>query len=226
MSHVLYFNVDNILCALPINENAMPIVIGSSDPEVINARTGSTPAQRFTYFDQHHTTGTDILQMPNALAYATIDSHTLARDFWQGVMRMRGLNSTQTIEVLLPPAVTETEVTSKTWNINDVLRFVVNNQFHKLAELHFQGAIQNMRDIVRQHFLSVICFQKNLEDKAALYKKFNEFFLTKGVLDPFDQFGDIETRVNGKSFRCAHQTLFRYLEAHIKLSAKGHDSIP
>ncbi len=192
MTHILYFNADNILCALPIKDNAKPIVIGSSDPEVINAKTGSTPAQRFTYFDQHHTTGTDILQMPNALAYATIDSHTLARDFWQGVMRMRGLNSTQTIEVLLPPSVTETEDFNKVWNINDVTGFVLNNQFNKLAELHYQGAVQNMRDIIRQHFLNMIYFQKSPEDKVELYKKFNEFFLTCGVLDPFEQFGDIE----------------------------------
>lgn len=192
MTHVLYFNEENILCALPIQENAEPIVIGSSDPEVINAKTGSTPRQRFTYFDQHHTTGTDILQMPNALAYATIDNKTLARDFWQGVMRMRGLNSTQNIEVLLPPSVTESGDPTKEWNINDVARFVLNNQFNKLAELHYQGAVQNMNDIVRQHFLSLVYFQKTPEEKAALYQKFSTLFLMKGVEEPFAQFGEIE----------------------------------
>lgn len=196
MTHVLYFNDNNILCAMPLQENAQPIIIGSSDPEVINAKTGSTPQQRFTYFDQHHTTGTDILQMPNALAYATIDNKTLARDFWQGVMRMRGLNSTQNIEVLLPPGVTETEESSKVWNISDVARFVLNNQFNKLAELHYQGAVQNMNDILRQHFLNLIYFQKNPEDKEVLYQKFKEIFLMKGVEDPFVQFGEIERPVD------------------------------
>ena len=43
-----------------------------------------------TYYDQFHTTGTDIRQAPDAVALVTLGADTQERDFLQGVMRLRG----------------------------------------------------------------------------------------------------------------------------------------
>lgn len=194
MSKVLYFNEDNLLCAVPVNKDGRgnPIVIGSSDTEVINKKTGTTPSERFTYYDQRHTTGTDILQAPDAIAFATIDKKTLARDFLQGVMRMRGLSGSQTVEIVLPKTVAETRASNEPWEIEDICRFVLNNQYNKLAELHYQGAIQNMNDAIREDILSRIYSKKTIAEKASLYKELSEAFLLLGLGNPFSEFGGIE----------------------------------
>ncbi len=60
------------------------------------------PEQCFTYYDQRHCTGTDIVQSTTALAWVTLNKNILLRDLLQGPWRMRGLDRAQTIMILMP----------------------------------------------------------------------------------------------------------------------------
>ena len=63
--------------------------------------------RRFCFYDQVHTTGTDIKHVPNAVAVLTIGKDMTFRDYAQGAYRMRGIATGQHINVFLVPEVKE-----------------------------------------------------------------------------------------------------------------------
>ena len=64
---------------------------------------GLDKSQRFTYFDEAHTTGMDIPQGLDAGAALTLGNDTTFRDYAQGAYRMRGIGKGQTLKLLLTP---------------------------------------------------------------------------------------------------------------------------
>ena len=62
-------------------------------------------SERFSFYDQIHTTGMDIKQHNNAKACITVGKDTTLRDFAQGAYRMRGISKGQTIQLLIIPEV-------------------------------------------------------------------------------------------------------------------------
>ena len=62
-------------------------------------------AQRFSFYDQVHTTGMDIQQALNACAVLTLGKDMTFREYAQGAFRMRGIGSGQTIRVFMIPEV-------------------------------------------------------------------------------------------------------------------------
>jgi hypothetical protein len=62
-------------------------------------------SNRFTFFDQIHTTGIDIKQSPTARAVITIGKDMVFRDYAQGAYRMRGIGKGQCIHLYLVPEV-------------------------------------------------------------------------------------------------------------------------
>jgi Ca2+-binding EF-hand superfamily protein len=67
------------------------------------ALSGLSPERRFTFYDQVHTTGTDVKQHFTAKAAITVGKDTVFRDYAQGAFRMRGIESGQRLGLLLIP---------------------------------------------------------------------------------------------------------------------------
>jgi len=168
------------------------VLIGSTDLAVITAKTGASPDQYFTYYDQRHTTGTDIKQSQDAIGLTTIDIDTKARDLWQGVMRLRQLAVNQTVEILIPKEVAETRPGKVQWNIDDIIDLVQTNQDKVKSDIHLRSAIDKMDDVVRQTLLDQIADTKSVAEKARLRQIFAGVFLTKTMEDPFVKFGQCE----------------------------------
>jgi hypothetical protein len=63
--------------------------------------------RRFCFYDQVHTTGTDIRHVPNAVAVLTLGKDMTFRDYAQGAYRMRGIATGQRINVVIVPEVAE-----------------------------------------------------------------------------------------------------------------------
>lgn len=76
-----------------------------SETNYLNSATNSFVNDRFTYYDQRHITGSDILQPPTAKAFLTIGPKVLLRDILQGVMRMRQFQSGQSIHFITTSSV-------------------------------------------------------------------------------------------------------------------------
>lgn len=61
--------------------------------------------ERFTFYDQVHTTGMDIKQAVDACAALTLGKDMVFRDYAQGAFRMRGIGRGQTIQLLVVPEI-------------------------------------------------------------------------------------------------------------------------
>lgn len=70
-------------------------------------RSGVDISRRFTFYDQVHTTGTDIKQVIDAKALVTLGKDMTFRDFKQGCWRMRDIGQGQTMKVLVTPKIRE-----------------------------------------------------------------------------------------------------------------------
>lgn len=82
------------------------------------SQCGLAWSERFSFYDQIHTTGMDIKQHPRANAAITVGKDTTFRDFAQGAYRMRGLakGQPQKLDIFIIPEVwslVEKEVSSR-----------------------------------------------------------------------------------------------------------------
>lgn len=219
VKHVLFYNQDNILCALPcrsgtpslgqggivetkgvkeVNENIdAPIILAGSDPKLILQKIGSRPDECFTYYDQRHTTGTDIKQAFDAIGIVTVDRDTKMRDLLQGVMRLRELRKSQGVEIVLPLEVSQLKVESKvesdislnasghTWGIKDVFQLVQRNQSLALANFNLRATMDKMDHVIRELMLIKIYAAGSLNEKRKLRTEFAEAFLYTIPKNPF-----------------------------------------
>lgn len=71
------------------------------------ADSGLAWGERFTFYDQVHTTGMDIKQAVDACAALTLGKDMVFRDYAQGAFRMRGIGKGQTIKLLVVPEIAD-----------------------------------------------------------------------------------------------------------------------
>ena len=79
------------------------VAVQGSTPEALKAQ-GIGMEQTLVYLDEAHCTGTDLPLPRNAVGIATLSGQTLARDLEQGIMRLRGLGSGQSVVLCASPA--------------------------------------------------------------------------------------------------------------------------
>ncbi|CAK9024379.1 unnamed protein product [Durusdinium trenchii] len=91
------------------SDRKMILLRGSSSTGAARAvslvTSGVVPERRFTFFDQVHTTGMDILAAPCAKAVLTVGKDMNFRDYAQGAFRMRKVGKGQCIHLLVIPEV-------------------------------------------------------------------------------------------------------------------------
>jgi hypothetical protein len=74
--------------------------IGATTPAMLKTK-GLEPKNYFTLYDDTHTTGTDILQLPKAVNLVFVGPKMLLRILSQGSMRLRQLIFSQNIEIII-----------------------------------------------------------------------------------------------------------------------------
>jgi len=88
------------------NDDKM-ILMRASGRVVPLANSGVPPEQRFAFYDQIHCTGVDLKLPLDAIAAVTVGKSMTLRDYSQACWRCRGLETGQTLVVLLIPEVVE-----------------------------------------------------------------------------------------------------------------------
>ena len=191
LKYVLFFNEHNELSALPITADAMkrsPIIIGSSDPDVINARLNCTPAERFTYYDQAHTLGTDIKQAPDAKGLVLVDNDLSLQHFLQGSMRMRDLlEGQQTIDLIVPEKIQELPL--------DTLSAVMQkNEQEQLQQDNFYSALAKMRNLLRNDFMERLLHitgDNAVFEKQVFLTTVERYFIETDTSTFFERYGSL-----------------------------------
>lgn len=92
-------------CAFLDSQNHTMILMRESNRVMSLADCGLQPVERFSFYDQVHSTGTDIKQCAQARCAVTLGKGMTLRDLAQGAWRMRGLTLGQTIQLIVVPEV-------------------------------------------------------------------------------------------------------------------------
>ena len=134
------------------------VLMRDSGRSVSLDQCGLRPENRFTFFDQVHTTGMDIKQGPIAHAVVTVGKDMTFRDYAQGAYRMRGIGIGQTIEVYLIPEVVnrirEDLVSPAGDYLVDVPAWLLLNSMRMEGLQFVQLSLQELHNIWRKRALN------------------------------------------------------------------------
>jgi len=204
--YILFFNANNQVSAIHIDNPENVIVIGSSDEKVIKkALNNCKEDEWFTYYDQQHTEGTDILQASSATASITFSYDTTLPEFVQAAMRMRGLPNNQRLEVFMEPHIAQSCFNDAlSPPIEKAVEFLSNNNITHLSERHLRYTLQEMDNTLYQELLLILLNNPNEADepeqqlgKARILSIINEhssLFLKRRVGSLFARYGAIENK--------------------------------
>ena len=190
IKHILYFNnEDQVLCAISVHKPNAPILLKSSDVDDVNRILSTTPGERFTYYDQARTLGTDITQDTYAHAFVLVDEKTSLQSFLQGSMRMRGISQNQTIELVTPKnlaGVTLEELIKKFYQTDESALLIDN----------LVAAKEMMTNLARRECLDLVQAlpSENAEGKAQLAKQLKTFFISNPSNDLLALYGALSRK--------------------------------
>ena len=203
IQYVLFFDSNNQISAVKIGRDSKKfefkiIKIGTSDKSIIANILKCDPSKIFSYYDQAHTRGVDIKQSVNSHAIVTCDKSTTEANFLQGVMRMRDLQYSHSVEIFI------TKQTASVFNqekitIEHVLARVHNNQVSLLKDDQFLATLQKIENIYRNDLLARILKEKNIDKKHKFKKAFANFFIRYSNNNMFEQFGDTQKAISVKN---------------------------
>lgn len=209
--YVLFFNDENQFCAININNPQDVKVIGSTDKAVIKKVLNCKEDEWFTYYDQFHTEGTNVLQSSSAKASITFSYNTTRTEFIQGAMRMRGLPKDQRLDVFMESNVLKSCFNRDDSNnlpaIDEIIMFFDKNETTALSEEHLRYVLQEMDNVLYQELLLIILKETGSDDpveqmqeqvvKAKILSIINEhssLFLKNRVESLFKRYGGVDNK--------------------------------
>jgi hypothetical protein len=201
LKYILFFNDNNVLCALDIHQaTSSPIELGSTDPQVIDAKLGCSPGERFSYYDQSHTVGADLKQALTAKAMVLIDNETPLQSFLQGTMRMRGLQEDQSVEICVPQSL-------EGLSLDELIHHMVENEEQQLQQEIFTAAIGKMTNIIRADFMKRIqAIPSSDADKKNIYTlRCQAYFVNQASRNFFALFGALSSIKPTKEILLEHR---------------------
>ena len=196
IKNVLYFNKDNVLCALKVSEHPEheePLVLGSSDN--IAGKLGCESNEYFTYYDQAHTTGTDIKQAPGTIGIVTVSEKSMLRDVLQAVMRLRDLKDSHSVEFAVMQSLCKEQSNINSWDVKTILNVCLQYQAKTLMQEHLGAAFNKINNIVRQDVLAQIRNATSIMDKVILSDAYKQMLYQFDNTTYFDKYGVPETMI-------------------------------
>jgi len=204
---------------------SQPERIGGSSVDALRAK-GLNPKKYFTFYDERHTTGQDILQVPDAINLVTFDEGMLRRTFTQGIMRLRQFLSSQNIELVVTKEARELLIREG----KDYEDFILSSekvQSLRKAEnmiLHFQHQIDDIpRKIAIRKVIETIRANPGTKEICDVTEKYETFFVTKMIDEPYLQFGRLKHKVETKDY--LRNTLEEQRQKFFKLAADDQEAL-
>lgn len=193
---VLYFDLQDHLVLKRHDGSSQ--VLPSTDPETLNA-TGLNKDERFTYYDQPRTVGTDIGQGANAHALVTLGINTTKRDWFQGVLRMRQ-PETQSFTIVVPDAVVEkmrqegaavSTTLHATPTMAQLVGHTISNESTRLATDKYRAATQQIKNSVTRALKDALLLAP-AEERLGLYEHLNALLSESLLDDPLNTMANID----------------------------------
>lgn len=216
---ILYYDDTNNQLACLKKGRKEPIFIESTDAKTIFAMTGLKKRQLFTFYDQFHTVGSNIIQDPDAKAFYTIGDKTVLRDELQGDMRMRGLLEEQEIEGIIPddliPLIShliEEKIAEKP-SIEQILLFGEVNGLLRDREDNLKAFSLKLNAAARKYVLDNLYISSG-EEEETLYAAARTFFIKRVTEELFSQYGGSPKSITADKYI---EALINHFHAKIEL---------
>lgn len=196
--YVIFFdNETKCLSALDTTSHTIISLDNKSDEKDIYAKLQCPPAERFTYYDQVRTTGTDITQADNAHALVTISENTTQSNLLQGVKRFRQFHANQSVTLIAPHYLSD-RIQAR---LDSVLHFVQKNQNEQLCrEVHFNGALEEFKTILKSDLLTHIYSLEDPVEQSELFALIASLFSEEFKINYFANYGSIDTSEPATSY--------------------------
>lgn len=197
---VLYFDQQDRL--IMRFQDGREQVLPNTDPETL-ANTGLNASERFTYYDQPRTVGTDIAQGATAHALVTLGLNTTKRDWFQGVLRMRQ-PKTQSFTIVVPSVVLE-KINTTTPTMSDLIGHSISNESARLALDKFRAATQQLKNGVLRALKREL-LNTSGEARVALYSNLSALMSENLLDDPLNTMATIshiDTKAAIHNYRAA-----------------------
>lgn len=191
---ILYYDDTNNQLACLKKGKKEPIFLDSTEAKTIFAMTGLKKQQLFTFYDQFHTVGSNIIQDPHAKAFYTIGDQTVLRDELQGDMRMRSLLEEQEIEGIIPedliPLISHRieEPIAEKPSIEQILLFGEVNGLLRDREDNLKAFSLKLNAAARKYVLDKLYICDG-EEEEPLYAAARTFFIKPMTEELFSQYG-------------------------------------
>ena len=165
------------------------------------SRLKQSPEDRFTYYDQRHTTGADIQQGSDASAFVTFGKSVSLRDYMQAVWRMRKIGKGQTLHHVITD--TMEKLLQEKYGSSDlqaILQYAAEFQFAQEFEHTLVAAVSKRDEVLKQYALQKLL--KADPDSLESHKAAFMAFLLRSTQDsPETAYGKKEVLVSQKTFR-------------------------
>ncbi|MEM1282020.1 MAG: DEAD/DEAH box helicase family protein, partial [Chlamydiota bacterium] len=179
-----------------------PERIGGSSVDSLKAK-GLEPKNYFTKYDERHTTGTDVLQLPDSINLFTFDEKMLRRTVGQGIMRLRQFLTSQDVEIVVTKKSRES-IFKGGQSLNDLILHAEKVQSlrktHDMVRYYQQQIDGIFRTIAVSKVIEALKNLNNLEKFCATIERFERFFVTEMKDKPYRQFGKLKNKIDTKKF--------------------------
>lgn len=164
------------------------------------AKSPLTKEEIVAFWDQPHTTGSDIKLGARMSAVVPIGRHTIFRDVAQSVWRERGLDKEQTVNFVV--AGEDSEIIKKSLKEkvgltiegeltrDNLILYTILNQADRQASDNYRSLTHKRQALLLEKVLSVLFDPSiNMSDKMRIYQGCHELFVEKFDLSPSQIYG-------------------------------------
>lgn len=181
-------------------EASAPERIGSSTKKALSAK-GLYPSNYVIYYDERHTTGTDVPQIPEAVNLMTFDESMLTRTQTQSLMRPRLFLFEQDVDMVVNKA-TRSTLYNHGKVIADLSLHAAKTQSIRKTQCMVRYFTQQIHHIFRRHSVSKIfqAFDAQVFDLnfAQTVVKYEPYFVSYMKEEPYLQHGSLKSKANTK----------------------------
>jgi hypothetical protein len=170
-----------------------PEFIGSTQKDVL-LKHEIDPSNTFVIYDERHCEATDIAQEGDAINLLTLNETVPSRTLFQAALRLRQFFEGQKVALLIPEEARK-KMPNQGQTVFDVLLgSVICQAIHKASESEFSYK-QKIDHVRRQEGVRALYSFLEDENLSQMFGRFKTAFVQNQVLDPYLQYGSVETWV-------------------------------
>jgi len=152
--------------------------------------------ERLTFYDQSHTTGSDIKQKRGAVGLVTIGRGMILRDLLQSVWRLRGLEKGQTVQFVISEEIASSirediKYYGEEIAFEQILQYVIQNQGRMQGRDNFIAFKQELENLSQNLLIEVMTSSETLERKKQAFQHLAKTWIQSTKTTPATSYGKL-----------------------------------